>query len=197
MINPEDVMRRIGYVGCAVVALMAACRTKETAQQMQARMDKDTDAFKQATAGIGRRWESWVAAGQADSIAGIFMDQGREMPPDGPAVVGRAAIRQFEAQNAAAFDGKLTIKSEAGMASGALGVERGSYTFQGKAKPGAPRGIPPTVTEEGKYLIHWHNVNGQWQVADIIWNTNRPMVMAGPAPKAKPAKPAKKAPRKK
>lgn len=191
-------MRKVGWLGGAAVVLMAACQAKETPQQMQARMDKESDAFKQATGGVARRWEGWVVAGQADSIANMFMDQGREMPPDEPAVVGRAAIRLYEARNAAAFDGKLTIKAEAGMASGPLGVERGSYTFQGKAKPGAPKGMPATVSEEGKYLMHWHTVNGQWQVAEVIWNRNKPMVMTTSAPKAKPAaKPAKKAPRKK
>jgi len=191
-------MRGVRSLAGAVVALLAACQTQETPQQMQARMSKESDAFKQAIAGSARRWEGWIAAGQADSIANVFMEQGREMPPNAPAAVGRASIRQFEAQNAAMFDGKLTIKTEEALANGPLGIERGSFTFEGKAKPGAPKGMPATVSDEGKYLIHWHNVNGQWRVAELIWNSNKPMMMAPPAAQQKPAASrAKKTPRRK
>ena len=85
---------------------------------------------------------------------------------------------------------KLTITGEAWAANGPLGVERGSFTFSAKAKPGAPKGVPATINDEGKYLIHWQNVNGQWQMAEIIWNSSKPMMM--PAPAKKPAKPAAK-----
>ena len=190
-------MRGVRSLAGAVVALLAACQTQETPQQMQARMGKESDAFKQAIAGTAKRWEGWIAAGQADSIASIFTEQGREMPPNAPAAVGRAGIRQFEAQNAAMVDGKLTLKIEEAIANGPLGVERGSFTFEGKAKPGAPKGMPATVSDEGKYLIHWHNVNGQWRVAELIWNSNKPMMMPPPAPVQKPAAAGKRAARKK
>ena len=190
-------MRGVRSLAGTVVALLAACQTQETPQQMQARMGKESDAFKQAIAGTARRWEGWITAGQADSIANVFMEQGREMPPNGPAAVGRAGIRQFEAQNAAMIDGKLTLRTEEAIADGPLGVERGSFTFEGKAKPGAPKGMPATVSDEGKYLIHWHNVNGQWRVAELIWNSNKPMMMPPPAPVQKPAAAGKRAARKK
>jgi ketosteroid isomerase-like protein len=191
-------MRGVRSLGGAVVALLAACQTQETPQQMQARMSKESDAFRQAIAGTAKRWEGWIAAGQADSIASVFMEQGREMPPNAPAAVGRASIRQFEAQNAAMLDGKLTIKTEEALANGPLGIERGSFSFEGKAKPGAPKGMPATVSDEGKYLIHWHNMNGQWRVAELIWNSNKPMMMAPPAAQQKPAAAkAKKTPRRK
>jgi len=191
-------MHGVRPVAGAVVALMAACQTQQTPQQMQARIDKESDALKQTLAAIGKRWEGWIAAGQADSIANLFTEQGREMPPNEPGVVGRAAIRQFEARNAATMDGKLTIRTEAVVANGPVGIERGSYAFEGKAKPGAPTGTPATVSEEGKYLIHWHNVNGQWRVADLIWNGNKPMMMPAPAPRQKPAaRAARRTPRKK
>lgn len=163
---------------CAATALLVACQSHETPQQAQARMEKESQAFTTAAASTAKRYAAWVAAGQADSIAAIFTEQGREMPPNEPAVVGRAAIKGYEARNAATFASKLAIRGESYMASGPLGVERGTYTFEGKAKPGAPKGVPPMITDEGKYLIHWHNVNGQWQIADMIWNPNHPMMMA-------------------
>jgi ketosteroid isomerase-like protein len=175
----EEAMQRATWL-CAATALLVACQAAETPQQAQARMEKESQAFTAAATATAKRYASWVAAGQADSIAGIFTEQGREMPPNEPAVVGRAAIKTYEARNAATFASKLAIRGESYMASGPLGVERGSYTFEGKAKPGAPKGVPSMINDEGKYLIHWHHVNGQWQIADMIWNGNRPMMTAAP-----------------
>lgn len=181
---------------CAPAALLVACQSHETPQQAQARMEKETEAFTAAAAPTAKRYASWVAAGQADSIANIFTEQGREMPPNEPAVVGRAAIKMYEARNAATMTSRLTIRGESYMASGPLGVERGSYHFEGTARPGAPKGMPASINEDGKYLIHWHNVNGQWMMVELIFNSNRGMmVMGGPTAKKKPhahtsAKPA-------
>jgi uncharacterized protein DUF4440 len=162
---------------CAAATLLVACqKPQETPQQVQARMEKESGAFATAAAAIAKRYMGWVAAGRADSIASVFTEHGREMPPNEPAVVGRVAIEMYEARNAATMTSKLVIRGESYMASGPLGVERGSYTFEGKAKPGAPKGMPAMVNDDGKYLIHWHNVNGQWLIADMIWNSNHSMM---------------------
>ena len=176
-------MRNASWLGLAA-ALLAGCQSHGSPQQMQA----EADALKAAVTPIGARYESWTAAGQADSIAAAFTEQGREMPPDMPAVVGRSAIRAYEARNASMLAAKLTIRPDAFVASGPVGVERGSYTFEGKAKPGAPKGTPPGLIEDGKYLIHWQSVNGQWQIADMMWNPNRPAtILHATAPAKKPA----------
>jgi len=180
----------------AVVALLGACQSQETPEQAQVRMGKEADALRTVAGAIARRWEGWIAAGQGDSVASVFTDDGREMPPNRPAVVGRSAIAKFESDNAAAFAAKLSIRSEAVVANGPVGVERGSYTFSGKARPKAPKGTPASVTDDGKYLIYWRNVNTQWQIGAIIWNSN--MAMAMPTAPKKPAHPAaKKAAKKK
>ena len=177
---------------CAAVVLLAACKAQESPKRAQARMEKETEAFTAAVSAISKRYQGWFAAGQADSIASMFTEQGREMPPNAPAVIGRPAIKVYEAKNAATFASKLVLRGESYMASGPLGIERGSFTFDAKAKPGAPKGVPPTIHDEGKYLIHWHHVNGQWQVADLIWNSSRSMAAASSATKKPAAKPAAK-----
>jgi ketosteroid isomerase-like protein len=178
---------------CAAVMLLAACKSQESPKQAQARMEKESEAFTAAASAISKRYQAWFAAGQADSIANIFTEQGRQMPPNEPAVIGRPAIKVYEGRHAAVMVPKLSLRGESYMASGPLGVERGSYTFDGKAKPGAPKGMPATVHDEGKYLIHWHHVNGQWQIADMIWNSSRSMSAAPAAAKKKPASTTKPA----
>jgi ketosteroid isomerase-like protein len=171
----------------AVAALLlSACQSQETPEQAQARMSKETDALRTAAGAIARRWEGWVAAGQGDSIATVFTEDGREMPPNAPAVVGRPAITKFEDQNAAVLASKLTIRSEAFAANGLLGIERGGYSFSAKARPKAPKGTPASVNEDGKYVIYWRNVNSQWQIAALIWNANGPMMSSPPKKAAHP-----------
>jgi ketosteroid isomerase-like protein len=179
---------------CAAGALLAACGSHESPQQAQARMEKETESFTAAASATMKRFQGWLMAGQADSIASVFTEQGREMPPNQPAVIGRPAIKVYESQHAAMMTAKLSLRGESYMASGPLGVERGSFTFEGKAIPGAPKGVPASVHDEGKYLIHWHHVNGQWQIADMIWNSsNHSMAAAaGSATKKPAAKPATK-----
>jgi len=178
-------MARASWAGAAAV-LLIACQSHESPQQAQTRMEQESQAFTAVATVTAKRYSGWVAAGQADSIADIFTEQGREMFPNEPAAVGRAAIRMNEARSAATMTSKLVIRGESYMASGPLGIERGSFTFEGRAKPGAPKGMPAVITDDGKYLIHWHNVNGQWRIVELIYNSNRPMI--GPrAAKKKPA----------
>jgi ketosteroid isomerase-like protein len=186
-------MTRMSWI--AMVALLGACQSQETPEQAQVRMGKEADALRTAAGTIARRWEGWFAAGQGDSLASVFTEDGREMPPNRPAVVGRPAIARFETDNAAVFAAKLSIRTETVVANGPLGIERGSYTYSGKARPKAPKGTPASVTDDGKYVIYWRNVNNQWQIGAIIWNPN--MSMAMPTPPKKAAHPTAKKPAKK
>ncbi len=177
-------MSRTSWLVVAAV-LLGACQSQETPEQAQVRMAKEADSLRTVAAAFSTRWEGWVAAGQGDSIASVFADDGREMPPNVPAAVGRAAIAKFEGQNAAVLAERLTIRSEAFAADGPIGVERGSYTFVAKARPKAPKGTPASINEDGKYVIYWRNQSGQWRIEDLIWNSNARMAM--PAASKKPA----------
>ena len=182
-------MRRFSFLGASLM-LLAGCQQPETPEQMQKRMDEETAAAKMSFATLATRYEGWVAAGQADSIANAFTEVGREMPPNGSAIVGRAAIRAYEAANAEVMTSKLTITSEAVFANGPIGIERGAYKFEAKARKGAPKGTPASINDTGKYLLHLHRVNGTWLIADQIWNSDNPMT----PPPAPPKKAAAKAP---
>jgi ketosteroid isomerase-like protein len=143
-------------------------------------MDQETASAKQAVATVERNYERFVNEGKADSVASLYAEQGRAMQPHGPTLSGREAIRANQAQNMATYDFKLTITSENLMANGPLAIETGTYSVEGTPKKGAPMGTPP-LKEDGKYLTHWHQVNGQWLIADLIWNSNQPLPTPGPA----------------
>jgi ketosteroid isomerase-like protein len=173
----------------AAIALVAtvACQT-ESPQQMQARIDQESTAFKQMLTGVARRWEAWTAAGQADSVAAIFMEQGHEMPPNEPAVVGRAAIRARQATQASWGTWAVHITPAASMANGPLGVDRGTFTITFKPGRKAPAGMT-ALSDAGSYMVHWHQVGGQWLIADLIWNSDKPLP-AAPKPRTPARRPA-------
>jgi ketosteroid isomerase-like protein len=176
-------MRHAALVATVSLALgTGACQMAETPEQMQARMDQESTAFTQILSGTATRWESWYAAGQADSVANIFMEQGREMPPNLATLVGRDAIRANLAQYFAMGAWTLDVMPEASMANGPLGIDRGrfkvTFTPATNAPPEAAM-VPPV--DSGKYMIHWHQVNGTWMVADLIYNSDLPMPMPEPA----------------
>ncbi len=172
-------MHRFGLLGAAALLGVAACQPTETPEQMQARMDQETAAFKAAIEPMARRWEAWEAAGQVDSFATMFMEQGREMPAHGKAAAGREAIRALHAQNASMGTFTSHIVGESFMANGPIGIDRGTYTLTFTPAKGMENmGIPPADT--GKYLVHWHKVNGNWLIADLIYNSDLPL--PAPAP---------------
>lgn len=173
-------MRRIGLLGAAALLGLAACQPAETPQQMQARMDQESAAFKAAIEPLARRWEAWEAAGQADSFATAFTDGGREMPPNGPALVGAEAIRAYHAQMASMGTFTSQITTETAVANGPLGVDRGKYRFTFKPNKGMENmGVP--AADSGKYLVHWHQVDGSWKIADLIYNSDLPLPTPAPA----------------
>lgn len=172
-------MRRFGLLGAATLLGVAACQSAETPQQMQARMERETAELKAYATALEKRWEGWYAAGQADSFATTFTEQGREMPANGKAVVGRDAIRAFHAQQASM--GKFTahIVEEAVVANGPVGVDRGTYTSTFTPNKGMENmGVPPADT--GKWVVHWQKINGTWQMAELIYNSDLPL--PAPAP---------------
>ena len=175
------------------IAALTACASPETPQQAETRIAQESAAFKTFTDAANSRWESFAAAGQADSIASLFAENGRELPPNEPAAVGREAIAKYEARSLALFDGKLAIISESVIANGPVGIERGTWGFEGKAKKGAPKGTPAKITDGGNFIVHWHNNGGAWQIAELIHTTKQPTVMmAAMQAAAKKAAAAKK-----
>src|SRR5271165_2200952 len=104
-----------------------------------------------------RAFENAVEAGNVDAIAALFAPDILALPPDGPVVTGREAVRQLWA----------SAISEHGMTScqlttdqldvvGDLASEVGHATMT-MAPPG---GKSETATI--KYLVVWKRLNGTW-----------------------------------
>jgi uncharacterized protein (TIGR02246 family) len=145
-------------------AMLAGCRTEETPDQANTRIDRESAAAKAVIDSLDAEFARNIGAGNGEAIAAAYLDDARLLPPGAPAVVGRAAIKAFW-EGFFALKPQGTITSEAVSANGPLAVERGivrlTYTPPGASAP---------VSEVGKYVVHWHRVDGKWLIADDIWN---------------------------
>jgi ketosteroid isomerase-like protein len=184
-------MRKVLGASCALLFVVAGCQKPETPEQAQARMTRELAAARPALDAVARSWERYTAAGQSDSVAMLFTEQGEEMPPNAPPNVGRPAIQTFHAKQSSLGQESITITTDEALVNGPLGVSRGAFTYNLKPGSGAPAGMK-AIADTGKYLIHWHQVGGKWLIADVAWNSNIPLPMPAAKTAAKP-KPKPKA----
>lgn len=130
----------------------------------------DVQMEEQRIAELNRQWVERVAARDAAWIANLYTAEGRIMPANAPLAQGRPAVEAawrgiFELPNL-----NLTFQttdlefSDAGDMAYDVGTY--SLSFDG------PQG---RIQDQGKYLVVWEKVNGEWKVAADMFNSNLPM----------------------
>jgi ketosteroid isomerase-like protein len=172
-------MRPTGTLMAALgsLAVIAACQpAAETAEQAEARMASEAAAARTAIEASQARFVVHFNAGQGDSLAAHYTEDGRVMAPNTPVASGRQAIAASMGMMGGAT---LVLTTESVAANGSLAVERGTYKIIL-----TPPGATAPITDTGKYLVHWHKVGDTWLKVDDIWNSDLPAMPAGP-----PAKP--------
>jgi ketosteroid isomerase-like protein len=166
-----------GLAFTLALGITAACQPKaETPEQKQARMDTESAAVRTVIDSLDREFAVHFNQGHGDIVAAMYTEQAHVMPPNAPAAVGREAIKAVFAPFFA-MKSELKLTPDAVVANGPVALERGTYsvTF-------TPPGASAPVTDTGKYLVHWHLVDGKWLLADDIWNSDLPpMPMGAPA----------------
>jgi ketosteroid isomerase-like protein len=173
-------VRRMSRVVLALgLGVVAGCAPKaETPEQADQRMATEAAAARTAIEASNQQFMAYFNAGQSDSLAALFAENGRMMAPNGAAAVGRAAMTTT-LKGMAAMKPTLVLTTEDVAVNGPLAIERGTYKFT-FTLPGAPA----AMTDTGKYLVHWHMMGGKWMLVDDIWNSDLPAMPMGP-----PAKP--------
>ena len=144
---------------CAAVLVLSgfACEKKaDTAAEEKAIRDQVTAI------------NSAIAAKNDSALAVIYADNGTMYPPNEKAVRGTTAIRAFWAMmwpmNANLV---ITPTNVVVATSGDMATESGTWTFSATGPTGP-------MNDNGKYLAHWHKLNGTWKMVDDIWNSDNP-----------------------
>ena len=146
----------------AALALAAGCQMSETPEKAQARMQAETDAARPLIAAQLARYVRAAASGNADSMQVLYTPDAVIMPPNKPAAVGHDAIH---ASFAAVGAFQVAFATRSLTVNGDVAVERGIWQARIMSA-----GAGMAVARDGKYLTHWHKVNGQWLMAEQIWN---------------------------
>jgi len=123
-----------------------------------------------AVAKVADAFAAAMNAGDAAAAAAVFAEDGIEMPPDRPALRGRAAIEKYYREM---FAGPVKLsgfslthrESEvAGNVAYLSGVSTVTVT---------PPGAPP-ARQTGKYVVVLKRIGGRWFAADAIHNADGP-----------------------
>jgi ketosteroid isomerase-like protein len=159
------------------VAMFAGCQpAAETAEQAEARMASEAAAARTAIEASNVRFAAHFNAGQGDSVAAHYTEDGRVMAPNTPVASGRQAIAASMGMMGGAT---LVLTAESVTANGPLAIERGTYSITL-----TPPGATAPITDTGKFLVHWRKVGDMWLKVDDIWNSDLPAMPAGPPAKS-------------
>jgi uncharacterized protein (TIGR02246 family) len=119
-----------------------------------------------------------VIAKDAKAVTALYAEDGVEMPPNTPAVKGRAAIQKFNQDLFDQFNPKIAITATDTKAIGDWAIDIGTYTQTlTPVKGGTP------IKDTGKYIVILKQAGGQWWVTHAIYNSDLPPMPPPPAPK--------------
>jgi uncharacterized protein (TIGR02246 family) len=134
----------------------------------------DTTADVAAIRANTAAWATAYNTGDGEAMAASYAEDAVLLPPNAPAAVGRAAIREFletDSQGTRAAGITFNIPGDGPVqVSGDLAYESGSFT--------ATDASGATVAS-GKYIGVFNKKDGKWLLVRDTWNTDAP-----PAPAA-------------
>jgi len=146
-----------------VILLLAGPATAEKAA--------DVEAFKAAVEDTWDKYSIAMNAENPDLWISLWDENGIQMPPGAPAVVGRPAIEKGIHESYQALDWEeFTINLEEVRVAGDWGFARGTYSASI-----TPRAGGETAFLDGKYLtILKRQPDGSWKIFRDCFNSNVP-----------------------
>jgi ketosteroid isomerase-like protein len=170
---------RIRYVAVLALALAACKPQAETEEAANARMSAEADSVKLGAAQMNVAFANDMKAGNVDSLMSFYADDATVMAPNAPAAHGTAAIRAaFNGMMAMGKPTAFTLTSDEVSANGPMAIERGHYSWTMMGPDNKP------MTDNGKYLVHWHRIGGKWKIVQDMWSSDAAAMPMPAAPAA-------------
>lgn len=125
-----------------------------------------TDADRNAIRAIVANFDKAVLAADWPAVVSVYAEDGILLPPNAPAVQGRAAMQTF-------FSGlpKITAFSQRVVeieGQGNIAYPRGTYEMTMM-----PPGAKAPLKDTGKVIAVWRKqADGSWLVARVMWNSD-------------------------
>ncbi len=148
--------------------ILLLCLTFSCKQHV-AKVDVETDIA--AINELVNQYGGAVSAGDLDLYISLWVDNGIQMAPNAPAVIGKEQIRAKNEFMFADFILKMDVTNKEIKVDGDLAFARGTYTVSLTPKEGGE-----TINFDGKYLsILERQADGSWKFAIDCYNDNAPL----------------------
>lgn len=151
------------------VLVMAGCQPAGDSGAMSEAVDL-TPVISARTASFATVFNG----GNADSLAMFYTENATLMPPNMAPLHGREEIKAFRPQmEMPNMSTRLELTTQSVTSQGPLAIERGSYVATMTPTADAPEGMT-AIADSGSFLVHWHEVDGQWLIVDDMWVSSLP-----------------------
>lgn len=150
--------------------LASACSGPPPASTRVERRPFDLDATRQLIAQQNKRFTNAHLTGDVATIDSMFAPDAKSYPPGAAAVSGLPAMHVFTVEYLKAGLTEFREETTDFYGNAEYVVDAGTYVVTYG---------PDHVTERGKYLNVWQQVNGSWKLKANMWNTDAP----APTPK--------------
>ena len=159
-------------VAGVLLAIVACAKADETPAH-------DPAADKAAVDAVRNQEQTFLNAGNVDSLLTLYADDIDMMAPGAPAARGAAAVREVAAGMLRDATPSVSYTSSSVEITGDIAIDRYAATFTVTPKSGGPA---TTETIKGLHVLR-RQADGSWKIIQDIWNADPPA--APPAPPAK------------
>jgi ketosteroid isomerase-like protein len=132
-------------------------------------MTPDFEAERTSLMRISREWAQTAASGDVERMMSYWADDAVVMAPDQPAIVGKAAIREFVNASVAIPGFSISWEPESATVSAAADI---GYIIE-RNRVTVPSADGQLETHYGKAVTVWRkNAAGQWKCVIDTWNNS-------------------------
>jgi ketosteroid isomerase-like protein len=144
--------------------LATGCAPQPDADARNSAAAFDLDAVRTRIREQNRQFTAAHVAGDVAAIDAMFLPDARSYPPGAPAAVGINAIHALTVDFLKAGVSEFREETTAFYGNVEYVVDEGTYTLT----------YGEGVTERGKYINVWKQIDGSWRIQANIWNADPP-----------------------
>ncbi|MCF8332143.1 MAG: DUF4440 domain-containing protein [Bacteroidales bacterium] len=104
--------------------------------------------------------------GDATAIASYYTSDAQMFPPNTPTIEGAESIRKFWKSGMERGIKEAIFETKSAKSTGNTAVEEGMFKLLAQGDH---------LISEGKYILTWEKVDGNWKITRDMWNKNAPV----------------------
>jgi ketosteroid isomerase-like protein len=165
----------VSFIVVSILAGWACTQKLETPEETKARIQQESAEVRKVIEANNADLSRWYAIGDIDSVVTVFAEDARQMPPNGAALEGQEAIREFWKQAVTWGQWNFDLNTVSVIANGPIAVELGRYLIKFTPGPEALSGMT-SYQDTGNYVCYWRLEEfGKWRIVYDIANRDKPL----------------------